>query len=167
VLVLIALVAIGSVALATALPSRSWNRHIVAPIRGLGQSARRMGSRRGPAALDAEMIPRELQTAADAYKEVAGAVPRNWTTLERRIVERAVELRQGNQQLIDATRFKSEFLANTSHEIRTPLNAVIGVASVLSDMDLPAEQRSSVETVRVSGHHLLRVISNILDISRI
>ena len=66
-----------------------------------------------------------------------------------------------------ASRAKSAFLANMSHEIRTPLNGVVGVVDVLSGTKLDLEQRNMLEIVRASGATLERLLSDILDISRI
>ncbi len=67
-----------------------------------------------------------------------------------------------------ANQAKSVFLANMSHEIRTPLNAVLGYAQLLQrDSDLPVKQRSAVETIEESGNHLLALINDVLDISKI
>jgi len=62
---------------------------------------------------------------------------------------------------------RSKFLAVMSHEIRTPLNGVIGVAGILEEMELGAEQRGYVRLIRESGDHLLGLINDILDFSRL
>jgi signal transduction histidine kinase len=80
------------------------------------------------------------------------------------------ELRRLYEELETVSRHKSEFLANMSHELRTPLNAIIGFSELLQ-LEIPGElneqQRSYVDDVLESGRHLLAVINDILDLSKI
>ena len=66
-----------------------------------------------------------------------------------------------------ASQAKSEFLSRMSHELRTPLNAILGFAQLLELDELPADQASSVDQIQVAGRHLLSLINEVLDISRI
>jgi signal transduction histidine kinase/CheY-like chemotaxis protein len=83
---------------------------------------------------------------------------------ERRTAEEA--LRHAAEHAVSASQAKSEFLSRMSHELRTPLNAVLGFAQLL-EMDLDGDQREQVQTIRNAGRHLLDLINDVLDVSRI
>ena len=88
--------------------------------------------------------------------------------LEDEVARRTAELAQARDHALAASRAKSAFVANVSHEIRTPLHAVLGHAQLLQRAEnLSSEQLSALATIEASGDHLLALINNILDLSKI
>ncbi len=91
-------------------------------------------------------------------------------SLEARVEARTVELRSALQRAESADRLKSAFLATMSHELRTPLNSIIGFTGILLQQlpgPLNEEQQRQMEMVRGSARHLLALINDVLDISKI
>lgn len=88
--------------------------------------------------------------------------------LELEVAERTRELEQAKAEAESANKMKSEFLANMSHEIRTPLNAIIGFSQLLEgEANLGLSQIADVSIIRKSGKHLLGLINDVLDLSKI
>nr|NIW85718.1 GAF domain-containing protein [Gammaproteobacteria bacterium] len=90
--------------------------------------------------------------------------------LEAKVQERTQELEEANRQLALASRHKSEFLANMSHELRTPMNAIIGFTRLVMrrcEDTLPKKQYENLQKIAVSADHLLGLINDILDLSKV
>ncbi len=88
--------------------------------------------------------------------------------LESKVEERTAALKQSKELAEVASRAKSEFLANMSHELRTPLNGILGYAQILSrSQSWGAKERKGVDIIYQCGSHLLTLINDVLDISKI
>ncbi|CUA93303.1 PAS domain-containing sensor histidine kinase [Thiomonas bhubaneswarensis] len=105
----------------------------------------------------------------DAQGKTAGLVGVGRDLGEREAQQ--IALREAKEKAEAAALAKSQFLASMSHELRTPLNAIIGYAElIMEELDdgVPlAQSRSDLQAVRDSGRHLLRLINNVLDLSRV
>ena len=134
--------------------------------------------------------PEQVSIAQEAAAQLAIAIAQarlyervkhHAEELEQRVEERTLALRAANEQLQQeiaerrraeeeadrANRAKSDFLSRMSHELRTPLNGILGFAQLLQMESLPADQEESVTHILKAGRHLLGLINEVLDISRI
>ena len=106
---------------------------------------------------------RELYTANTALRELT-------RDLEHRVAARTTELQRARDEAMTANHAKSVFLANMSHELRTPLSVIIGYAEILMDEAADRELEGldgDLGRIRRAAHHLLRIISDVLDLSKV
>jgi signal transduction histidine kinase/ActR/RegA family two-component response regulator len=104
----------------------------------------------------------------DEQEKIAKIIGLTQDITQQRLAEQS--LQQSNEELLRANRIKDEFLAIMSHELRTPLNAVLGMSESLQEEifgPLNPQQQQALQTIEKSGEHLLNLINDILDLSKI
>jgi PAS domain S-box-containing protein len=122
---------------------------------------------------DVSSIMAKEKELAENYQELSAlyeqitAFNEELTANEEELRSNYIELEAVSQAAEKANRAKSQFLANMSHELRTPMNGVLGILELLSYTKLSSEQAEYVQVLKSSSKHLLEVINDLLDISRI
>ena len=165
-LLLFGLTAAVTMALVIAVAHLLLQRQVVNPIRDLAAAVREFsaGNRESRARVDRAD---DIGDLGQAFNNMADHITQSHNDL----TSAKFELQHRNAALVDANRTKSNFLANMSHELRTPLNAIIGFAEILrhqmfGPLGTP-RYVNYVEDIQRSGQHLLSLINDVLDMSRI
>lgn len=175
VLVILLIMFVAAVS-AFALSSRM-QQIVSAPIRDLARTARSIASNKDYSLRATPGSDDETGVLVDAFNRMIGTIEAQNAELvdsnrmlEQRVRERTTELEEAKERAEAADRLKSFFLATMSHELRTPLNSIIGFTGILLQGivgPLNDEQRKQLGIVKTSAAHLLSLISDILDISKI
>ena len=108
-----------------------------------------------------------LSRAETEQQQLTADLRRRTSQMETEIIRRSQELQEANRLLRAANDAKSEFLSRVSHELRTPLNAILGFGEILGLADLNEEQARWAAIIQRAGRHLLRLLDDVLDVSRI
>ncbi len=112
-----------------------------------------------------DVVPVEINSRVIEFKKRKAVLSIVRDITERKRYEN--ELKKAKDVAENANRAKSEFLTNMSHEIRTPMNSIIGMADLLSETSPTKEQKQYIDIFREAGEHLMKLINDILEISRI
>ncbi len=137
-------------------------RAFAKPIMKLGIAAKRIAEGELGVKVDVNAND-EFGVLATQFNDMAARLKESYDGLEQKVSQKTAQLELANKH-------KSEFLANMSHELRTPLNAVIGFSDVLKEQyfgQLNPKQKEYVKDINESGQHLLSLINDILDLSKI
>jgi signal transduction histidine kinase len=140
----------------------------VTPIRTLQVGAAQIGAGALEHRIDIQSND-ELGALAQEFNHMAAQLQESYASLEQKVEARTHELAEKGRQLELASQHKSQFLANMSHELRTPMNAILGYTELIMDHiygEVPEKISEVLERVQQSGHHLLDLINDVLDISK-
>jgi len=117
---------------------------------------------------NAQLFEQAQQEIADR-KRAEAELQEERALLAQRVAERTIELSKANAELARTARLKDEFFANMSHELRTPLNGILGSAEILTTGvfgEVNEKQTKYLKNIDESGHHLLSLITDILDLAK-
>lgn len=143
------------------------SRWITQPIRRLSEAASAIANGDLDQNVEVKGV-NELGVLSRSFNQMAVQLKESFEQLETRVEQRTTELNEAKTAAEAANRAKSEFLANMSHELRTPLNAILGFTQIMNrDSALKPEQQENLGIINRSGEHLLSLINDVLDMSKI
>jgi signal transduction histidine kinase/CheY-like chemotaxis protein len=142
-------------------------RRIIQPIFKITQASQAIASGQRDQTVEVKGIA-ELETLASSFNTMSKQLKSSLEDLETRVEERTIELKHSIEAANNANQAKSDFLANMSHELRTPLNGILGYAQILErSPSITAQDHRGVQIISQCGSHLLTLINDVLDLSKI
>lgn len=173
----ILLTALGLTILAISVLASYFGTALIRPIQRLMEASARAA--RGDFSIrDTASGPKELRQLSESFNRMNANLGKLYSGLEAEVRDRnrEIEVRKDTERQLSAARdaaeaanrAKSVFLANMSHELRTPLNAILGFSQLMEhDQRLPSDVNHNLQTINRAGRHLLALINDVLEISRI